>query len=82
MKKILLASLLVVASASAFATPAKTSKPQPLSESQMAQVKGQGIVEVWVWYDCGYVLSQRSDTGPSGPTLQIFIGGPQDTYHH
>lgn len=82
MKKILLASVLAVASVSAFAAPAKSSKPQALTETQMAQVKGQGTVEVWVWDDCGYVLSQRSDTGPYGISREIYIGGPLDTYAH
>lgn len=81
-KLLLLASLLTVAYAPAFAASAKTSKPQHLTESQMAQVKGQGIVEVWVWYDGCYLLSQHSDTGPNGISRQIFIGGPLDTYGH
>lgn len=82
MKKVILVSVLAIASVSAFAAPAKSSKAKTMSDSQMAQVKGEGTIEVWSWTGTTYVLSQRADTGPNGPSQEIFIGGPQDTYGH
>ncbi len=79
MKNIIIAGLCCLSSVAALAAPVKTSKAVPLSDDQMASVKGQGILSIYSWTGSSYILVYYVDVGPTSPwrTETIYNGGPQ-----
>ena len=84
MKKLLIiAGLVAVSSVAAVAASVKTSKAVPLSETQMASVKGQGTVIAYVWFGTSYVAQSPVFTSCYDPyTHIVYSGGPLNGYQY
>lgn len=83
MKSYLVAGLVAASALSLSAAPAKTSKPSPLNERQMASVKGQGWLYVYQWNGTNYnlVYSQYIESMPRDE-YQVSNGPMAGTYYH
>ncbi|HLP07137.1 MAG TPA: hypothetical protein VK178_03165 [Opitutaceae bacterium] len=81
MKKLIIVGLLAVTSVAATAATVKTSKAAPLSTPQMESIKGAGTLYIYDWHrdafgNLGYQLVYVANTGPTGPSGYVHIGGP------
>lgn len=78
MKNIIIVGLFAFSSIAALAAPAKTSKAVALTDRQMASIKGQGIITVYVWTEGAYITVFSTDVGftSSWHTQNIYNGGP------
>lgn len=82
-KALFIAGLLAVSSVAALAASVKTSKAQPLSDTQMESVKGQGTVIAYVWINGAYVQQAPVFTHCMDPyTHVVYSGGPQNGYQY
>lgn len=84
-KSLIVLGLLAVSSLVAFAGPARTSKPVPLTDAQMKSVKGQGYVIAYVWNGSSYVAQAPVFTHCMDLySHHVYSGGPQNgqQYHY
>ena len=70
--------LLALSSVAAIAASVKTSKAVALNDTQMASVKGQAVLRVFLWVGNNYTVVQTCYIGEGVTDAWQYTGGPLD----